>query len=185
THHICNDKSKFVEIKACDEGELTVANGNTAKIMGVGTVMQRVALPDGKERDIRIQDALYVPSMNKNLLLVPQINQSGQFKVVFDGNEMQIALKKSKKVVASADLIDGLYWLRVPSFTANSVVKASINAVDLHARMGHAPNDVLLQHVAGNWHWHRQHRHQQTKPLTSTDTKPAAGTGRNRLSRQL
>ncbi|GMF77504.1 unnamed protein product [Phytophthora fragariaefolia] len=41
THHICNDKSKFVEIKVCDEGELTVANGNTAKIMGVGTVMQK------------------------------------------------------------------------------------------------------------------------------------------------
>ncbi|KAG6613800.1 Copia protein [Phytophthora cinnamomi] len=38
THHICNDKAKFVDIKVCDEGELTVANGNTAKIMGVGTV---------------------------------------------------------------------------------------------------------------------------------------------------
>ncbi|KAJ8503087.1 hypothetical protein ON010_g19131 [Phytophthora cinnamomi] len=34
THHICNDKAKFVDIKVCDEGELTVANGNTAKIMG-------------------------------------------------------------------------------------------------------------------------------------------------------
>ncbi|GMF63604.1 unnamed protein product [Phytophthora fragariaefolia] len=53
---------------------------------------------------------------------------------------MHIALKKSKKIVASADLIDGLYWLRVPSFAANSVAKASVNAVDLHARMGHAPN---------------------------------------------
>ncbi|KAG6590615.1 Copia protein [Phytophthora cinnamomi] len=107
THHICNDKTKFVDIKVCDEGELTVANGNTAKIMGVGTVMQRVTLPNGKERDIRIQDALYVPSMNKNLLSVPQINRSGLFKVVFDGAEMHIAQKKSKKIVASADLIDG------------------------------------------------------------------------------
>ncbi|KAG6617012.1 Integrase catalytic core protein [Phytophthora cinnamomi] len=148
THHICNDKAKFVDIKVCDEGELTVANGNTAKIMGVGTVMQRVTLPNGKERDIRIQDALYVPSMNKNLLSVPQINRSGQFKVVFDGAEMHIAQKKSKKIVASADLIDGLYWLRVPSCAANSVSKASVNAVDLHARLGHAPNDVLRKMVS-------------------------------------
>ncbi|KAG6590579.1 Copia protein [Phytophthora cinnamomi] len=148
THHICNDKTKFVDIKVCDEGELTVANGNTAKIMGVGTVVQRVTLPNGKERDIRIQDALYVPSMNKNLLSVPQINRSGQFKVVFDGAEMHIAQKKSKKIVASADLIDGLYWLRVPSCAANSVSKASVNAVDLHARLGHAPNDVLRKMVS-------------------------------------
>ncbi|GMF64687.1 unnamed protein product [Phytophthora fragariaefolia] len=86
--------------------------------------------------------------MNKNLLSVPQINRSGQFKVVFDGAEMHIALTKSKKIVASADLIDGLYWLRVPSFAANSVAKASVNAVDLHARMGHAPNDVLRKMVS-------------------------------------
>ncbi|KAG6606576.1 Integrase catalytic core protein [Phytophthora cinnamomi] len=152
THHICNDKAKFVDIKVCDEGELTVANGNTAKIMGVGTVMQRVTLPNGKERDIRIQDALYVPSMNKNLLSVPQINRSGLFKVVFDGAEMHIAQKKSKKIVASADLIDGLYWLRVPSCAANSVSKASVNAVDLHARLGHAPNDVLRKMVSSGMH---------------------------------
>ncbi|KAG6619102.1 Retrovirus-related Pol polyprotein from transposon TNT 1-94 [Phytophthora cinnamomi] len=148
THHICNDKTKFVDIKVCDEGELTVANGNTAKIMGVGTVVQRVTLPNGKGRDIRIQDALYVPSMNKNLLSVPHINRSGLFKVVFDGAEMHIAQKKSKKIVASADLIDGLYWLRVPSCAANSVSKASVNAVDLHARLGHAPNDVLRKMVS-------------------------------------
>ncbi|KAG6590623.1 Integrase catalytic core protein [Phytophthora cinnamomi] len=148
THHICNDKAKFVDIKVCDEGEFAVSNGNMAKIMGVGTVMQRVTLPNGKERDIRIQDALYVPSMNKNLLSVPQINRSGQLKVVFDGAEMHIAQKKSKKIVASADLIDGLYWLRVPSCAANSVSKASVNAVDLHARLGHAPNDVLRKMVS-------------------------------------
>ncbi|POM58554.1 Hypothetical protein PHPALM_36782 [Phytophthora palmivora] len=143
THHICNDKSKFVDINMRDGGELTVANGDSAKIMGVGTVVERVTLPNGGERDIQVQDALYVPSMNKNLLSVPQINRRGQFKVVFDGSKMHIARKTSKKVVASADLIDGLYWLRVPSFAANSVSNASINAVDLHARMGHAPTDVL------------------------------------------
>ncbi|GMG15964.1 unnamed protein product [Phytophthora fragariaefolia] len=115
TRHICNDKTKFVEIKMCDKGELTVANGNTAKIMGGGTVMQRVTLPSG----------------------------NGQFKVVFDGAEMHIALKTSQKIVASADLMHSLYWHRVPSFAANAVFKASINAADLHARMGHAPNDVL------------------------------------------
>ncbi|POM73090.1 Integrase catalytic core protein [Phytophthora palmivora] len=88
THHICNDKSKFVDINTRDGGELKVGNGDSAKIMGVGTVVER-------------------------------INRSGQFKVVFDGSEMHIARKTSKKIVASADLIDGL------------------------VHMGHAPTDAL------------------------------------------
>lgn len=148
THHICNDKSKFVDINLCDEGELTVANGNSTKILGVGTVVQQVVLPNGAVHNVKIEDALFVPSMNKNLLSVPQINRSGQFKVVFDGAEMHIARKASKKVVASADLIDGLYWLRIPRGSADSISKVSINGVDLHARMGHAPKDVLRKMVS-------------------------------------
>ncbi|POM61253.1 hypothetical protein PHPALM_29758, partial [Phytophthora palmivora] len=148
THHICNDKSKFIDINLRDEGELTVANGQTAKILGVGTVVQQVILPNRSVRDVRIEDALYVPSMNKNLLSVPQINRGGDFKVVFDGSEMHIARKSSRKIVASADLIDGLYWLRVPKGSANSTTTVSINSVDLHARMGHAPNDVLRKMVS-------------------------------------
>ncbi|OWZ10647.1 Copia protein [Phytophthora megakarya] len=104
THHICNDKSKFDDINMRDEDKL--ANSDTAKIKGAGTVVERITLPNGGERDIKIQDALYVPSMKKNLLSVPQIHRSGQFKVVFDDAEMHIARKTSKKVVASADLID-------------------------------------------------------------------------------
>ncbi|GMF44610.1 unnamed protein product [Phytophthora fragariaefolia] len=69
-------------------------------------------------------------------------------KVLFDGSEMHIALKQSKEIVASEDLIDGLYWLRVPSVAANLMFKASINAVDLHARMGHSPNDVFRKMVS-------------------------------------
>ncbi|KAK1943561.1 hypothetical protein P3T76_004957 [Phytophthora citrophthora] len=59
THHICNDKSKFIDINLRDEGELTVANGQTAKILGVGTVVQQVILPNRSVRDVRIEDALY------------------------------------------------------------------------------------------------------------------------------
>lgn len=151
THHICNDKSKFVRLDEGDHGELVVASGNKTKILGVGTVHERIALPNGQVRDLEVNDVLFVPSIGKNLLSIPQINKANKFQVVFDGPTMNVVTKNSRKVVATADFADGLYWLRaapsatsVASKSAMAAVRAS-TASTLHERMGHASAQALRQ----------------------------------------
>uniref|UniRef100_A0AAV1TT31 Polyprotein n=1 Tax=Peronospora matthiolae TaxID=2874970 RepID=A0AAV1TT31_9STRA len=120
THHICNDKAKFASLNEREEGELSVADGSKAAIKGVGTIMERVVLPNGDELNIEIKDALFVPSMSKNLLSVPQINKGGRFQVVFDGSKMQVKRKNSTQQ----------------------------HAMGPSTCMGHAPLEVLRKMVA-------------------------------------
>ena len=94
TRHICNDKCECCEVDEGDHGRLTLANGSKTKILGVGTVNERVVLANGGVRDLVVKDALYEPSVDKNLMSIPQINKWNKSQVVLDGPGMSMLDKR-------------------------------------------------------------------------------------------
>ena len=145
TRYICHDKLKFASLVEGNDGKILVADDNKAAIKGLGIIVDKEILPNGDEREIEIKNALYVPSMSKSLLSVPQINNQVKFQVVVDRAMMYVACKDINQVVKSADLVDKLYWLRTTQRSVNVELRG--NAVDIHARMGHAPVEVLRKMV--------------------------------------
>lgn len=84
TSHITSNKSVFAEFNENHQEKIFVANGQVA-VEGIGIVRITVINNEGKRRSIKIQNVLYVPLINGNLLSVCRLVANG-FKVDFVSN---------------------------------------------------------------------------------------------------
>jgi len=152
SHHICKNKDQFKELDTTFNGNVVVANGQEVEIMGRGTIEENIISPSGKIRPLSINNVLYVPKMNKNLLSIPQINKKNEFIMQFEDNEMKIIHKSSNKAIGFGEWHDGLYWLNTeePSTIVNTVTSNNRNYQLWHERYGHASKTILDKMIKNN-----------------------------------
>jgi hypothetical protein len=70
THHICKNKDQFETLIEKQHGKVTVANGHEVKILGEGTICEKILLPNGKTNKIHIKNVLYVRSGNEQKFII-------------------------------------------------------------------------------------------------------------------
>lgn len=110
TSHMVSDKNLFATCDKGDFGKITVANGERVKIEGKGTV--RISLQvDGDEMlEVILDDVLYVPSLDTNLVSVKRLTEKG-FEVSFSVFGCKIRKDNDDDGIIIGTCKDGLYIL--------------------------------------------------------------------------
>ncbi|KAL4016732.1 hypothetical protein IC575_024389 [Cucumis melo] len=138
TNHMTHDKELFKDLKPTNITKVRIGNGDYISVKGKGTIA--IASCKGTKH---IQDVLFVPDINQNLLSVGQLIEKG-FKVTFENEYCLI------KDAANQDIFK--VKMKGKSFSLNpleeeqSVFALKEDETQLwHKRVGHYHHQGLLQ----------------------------------------
>jgi transposase InsO family protein len=151
TSHMSNDESFFKTLEKRKMRDVTVANGESAKVLGIGT--GELHCLNGKDEAVKVclENVLYVPDLTENLLSVKRLAKTGH-SVGFTGEQCEIS--KNNIVIAKGKLSPDMYELRVPH--RSLAVKQN----------QHTPN---CQHS-----WHRRFGHRHPEDVQKLEIKKMA-----------
>jgi len=83
SQHMTSTRSLFCEFNACKVSDIIVANGEKLYSQGEGTVKMKIVVDGNKSLDVVLENVLYVPNLNGNLMSVKQLVEKG-YGVVFE-----------------------------------------------------------------------------------------------------
>jgi len=103
THHICNSLRGFEVSRQLDDGEISLSLGSAAKASAVAVGVVRLIFENNKI--LVLNNALYVPTIRRNLIFVPSLALLG-YTCVFGQN---VVIKINGTFICSSNLSNGLY----------------------------------------------------------------------------
>ena len=134
SNHMCFSKDSLIDFKSI-RGEVTIGNGNTLPIEGIGNIIASVKT-DNCVNKFQLENVLYVPGLAANLISVSQATKNG-LNVTFKHNGVDLV--KNTNVIMRAKMEDGLYCVRL-QLNEHGLQVNQVNKLDsqyLHNRMGH------------------------------------------------
>lgn len=137
SHHVTHDRSLFLEYKPLDHTYVTLPNGLTVQIEGIGFIQLTGALS--------LHNALFIPAFKFNLLSVSVLTKTLNAEVRFNASTCLIQDLTRELMIGHGNEVTNLYVLDLSSshynmsFTGMSTVCASFIADSdtWHRRLGH------------------------------------------------
>lgn len=131
TEHMTSDRRKFSNLRH-HASEVEVANSERINVSGVGDISFPI-YEENEERNITIQNVLYVPKLGGNLLSIGRIEEKG-LKVEFADGKAKV-IDNNGKTLLSARKKGRLYIIEEQIATACMTRTESVEL--MHRRLGH------------------------------------------------
>lgn len=135
TSHMCHDLSKFEEMRPIQNQKVTLADDKSTNIEGKGTVVIKIQHKN-KINSLRLENTLYVPDLNANLLSVSKSAANGK-PIIFGDTEAFIVRKDTGQTIASAKCHGGLYFMSTIHESSAFAKQEKATIMDWHCRYGH------------------------------------------------
>lgn len=131
--HMCADRNHFKEFDANHKGGMTLANGEEVEVTGKGKVDIKVKTMNGPF-NITLNDVLYLPNADENLISVKKIVEKG-ITVVFNNKECYVKADKEKLILGK--LRGNLWKLDEPESCYRATHSEEKCIHEWHKRLAH------------------------------------------------
>lgn len=135
TKHMSNEKQKFYVFDESVESKVFTASDQWIKSYGVGKIELNVKLNDKKTNRVKLTNAIFVPELKNNVILISQITKNG-FKVIFNKNRAIIKLSDG----SSAMVAEKRNQFYIVDIIEDCILQTSTNPGNFerwHKRFGH------------------------------------------------
>jgi hypothetical protein len=142
TSHMCCEREFFEKMENSNCSVVILANGKESKVQGIGSGKLKVMNQNGEKVEITLNDVLFVPELETNLISVNKI-VNNDFSVIFNDSGCKINFKNTN--VAVAIKYGNLFKLKMAEEKLNLVnVGHPFNCQHFwHRRFGHRDPTVI------------------------------------------